>query len=117
MPVSTMATMIFLLPLVISHIDARKAWDITKGSKNIIVAVVDTGIDPTHPDLKDNLWKRPGNESEYGWDFVDGTKNPQDSHGHGTHIAGIIGATAKAHAGAMGVAPIVSIMAVRYISE
>lgn len=102
-----------------SHINARKAWGLTKGSKKIVVAVIDTGIDPDHPDLKDNLWKKPGTKDEYGWDFVTNKKNPHDSHGHGTHVAGIIGATAKASmgTGAYGVAPNVSIMAVRYYSE
>jgi len=99
-----------------SHINARKAWGITKGSKKIVVAVIDTGIDASHPDLKDNLWKKPGSD-EYGFDFVTGKKNPMDKHGHGTHVAGIIGATAKAKAGASGVAPNISIMAVRYYSE
>jgi thermitase len=100
-----------------SHINARKAWNITKGSKKIVVAVIDTGIDPTHPDLKDNLWKKPGSKDEYGFDFVTNKKNPNDSHGHGTHVSGIVGATAKAGAGASGVSPDVSIMALRYYSE
>lgn len=99
-----------------SHIHARKAWEITKGKKSIVVAVIDTGIDPTHPDLKDNLWHKAGT-GEYGYDFVLNKPNPDDRHGHGTHVAGIIGATAKANAGASGVAPNVSIMAVRYYSS
>ena len=102
-----------------SHINAKKAWQITKGNKKIVVAVIDTGIDPTHPDLKDNLWKKPGTKDEYGFDFYLNKKNPEDFHhqGHGTHVAGIIGATSKARAGAAGVAPNISIMAVRYYSE
>lgn len=111
-----------------SHINIRKAWEITRGSKEIILAVIDTGIDPDHPDIVDNLWKKPGTFKsktvkgkkletfEYGWDFVKNEANPRDTHGHGTHVAGIIGATAKANAGAAGVAPHVSIMAIRYYS-
>ncbi|MGZ3652628.1 MAG: S8 family peptidase [Bdellovibrionota bacterium] len=99
-----------------SHINARKAWRISKGSKKIVVAVIDTGIDATHPDLKDNICRRRGSD-EYGFDFVTGKKNPGDAHGHGSHVAGIIGATAKNNAGAIGVAPNVCIMAVRYYSD
>lgn len=99
-----------------SHINIRKAWKITKGSQEIRVAVVDTGIDATHPDLKDNICKKKGSD-EFGYDFVTNKKNPMDQHGHGTHVAGIIGATAKAGAGAAGVAPNICIMAVRYYSD
>jgi subtilisin family serine protease len=99
-----------------SHINIRKAWKITKGSHLIKVAVVDTGIDANHPDLKDNICRKPGTD-EYGYDFVLNKKNPEDRHGHGTHVAGIIGATAKAGAGAAGVAPNICIMAVRYYSD
>jgi thermitase len=99
-----------------SHINARKAWKITRGDKKIIVAVIDTGIDATHPDLKDNICKKAGSD-EYGWDFVTNTKNPGDKHGHGSHVAGIIGATGKGNTGASGVAPNVCIMAVRYYSD
>ena len=99
-----------------SHIHAREAWKITKGKKNIVVAVIDTGIDPQHPDLKDSLWRKKGTD-EYGFDFVTNKKNPTDVHGHGTHVAGIIAASAKAAAGASGVAPNVSIMAIRYYSD
>jgi thermitase len=99
-----------------SHIEARKAWKLTQGSHKVVVAVVDTGIDPNHVDLRDNLWHKPGTD-EYGWDFVKNRKNPLDDNSHGSHIAGIIGATLRGHNGAAGVSPNVSIMPVRYYSE
>ncbi|MCO5141547.1 MAG: S8 family serine peptidase [Oligoflexia bacterium] len=98
-----------------SDIDARRAWKISKGSKKVKVFVIDTGIDPNHPDLKDAICKN--SNGEYGYDFVTSKKNPEDKHGHGTHVAGILGATAKAKAGAIGVAPNICIMAVRYYSD
>jgi subtilisin family serine protease len=99
----------------VSHINARKAWRVSKGSKKIIVAVIDTGIDATHPDLKDNVCR--DSRGRYGYDFVLNKANPVDLHGHGSHVAGIIGATAKNNAGAMGVAPNICLMAVRYYSD
>lgn len=104
-----------------SHIE--KAWSITQGSRNVIVAVIDTGIDASHPDLKPNLWRAPGTSenagsgSVYGWDFVAKAPNPTDEHGHGTHIAGIIGAVANLKSGTAGVSQSVQIMPVRYYSE
>jgi thermitase len=89
----------------------------------VIVAVIDTGIDPNHPDLKPNLWKapaeagRPSSGNVYGWDFVTKSANPVDVHGHGTHIAGIIGAIANPNTGTAGVSQQVQIMPVRYYSE
>ena len=100
-----------------SRIDIKKTWEITKGSKEIIVAVIDTGIDPNHPDLQDNLWKKPNSEKRvYGWDFIKNKSNPKDEHGHGTHVAGIIGGKLR-NAGASGVLQNVSIMPIRYYSE
>ena len=98
-----------------SHIGIRDAWRVTKGDPHIVVAVIDTGIDANHPDLKNSLWHKPGTE-EYGFDFVSGTKNPIDENGHGTHIAGIIAASARNVGGVIGVAPQVKIMAIRFLS-
>lgn len=103
--------------------EIQKAWSLTTGSKNVIVAVIDTGIDANHPDLKANLWKapaeagRPSSGNVYGWDFVTKASNPSDFHGHGTHIAGIIGAVANTASGTAGVNQQVQIMAVRYYSD
>lgn len=100
-----------------AHINIKKTWEITEGSKEIIVAVIDTGIDPKHPDLKDNLWNNPkSTKGEYGWDFIKNKANPVDEHGHGTHVAGIIGGKLR-YAGASGVAQKVSIMPIRYYAE
>ena len=58
-----------------------------------VVAVIDTGIDPTHSQLKNNLWQdpqAPKNKQIYGWDEITNTPNPIDQHGHGTHVSGII---------------------------
>jgi thermitase len=98
---------------------AERAWKITQGSPSVVVAVIDTGIDPEHPDLKPNLWKAPGSRATpvYGWDFVNRAPNPTDPHGHGTHIAGIIGALSNPKSGTSGVAPKVQIMPIRYYSE
>jgi thermitase len=98
-----------------SHIDALGAWKIEKGSKNVLVAVVDTGIDATHPDLKANIFH--DKENHYGYDFVKNAPDPFDDHGHGTHVAGIIGAIADPKTGVAGVSPTVSLEAVKYYAD
>ncbi len=101
----------------------EKAWSLPAGNRKVIVAVIDTGIDANHPDLKPNLWKAPSSlrnsrmDPVYGWDFVSKSPNPSDLHGHGTHIAGIIGAVANHKTGTSGVSQAVQIMPVRYYSE
>ncbi len=98
-----------------SHIDAFGAWTIEKGSKNILVAVVDTGLDANHPDLKANVYHDA--KGNYGFDFVKNSPNPSDEHGHGTHVAGIIGAIANPKTGVSGVIQNVSIEAVKYYAD
>jgi thermitase len=100
-----------------SHIQAFNAWGIEEGSEKVVVAVVDTGIDASHAALKDNLWKDPNNKDTYGWNFVTNEANPSDEHGHGTHIAGIIGASYISQTGVSGVTHHVSIMSVKYYSD
>jgi thermitase len=111
--------------------DSNKAWERHKvlGSRDIVVAVIDTGIDVNHPDLKDNLWKnlkelngKPGVDDDengytddfFGWNFVGDNNKLEDNHGHGTHIAGIIGAVGGNGIGISGVAPRVSLMTLKY---
>jgi thermitase len=98
-----------------SSVRAIDAWTVEEGSRDVIVAVIDTGLDSTHPDLKANVWKN--SEKNYGWNFVTNAANPTDEHGHGTHVAGIVGAIANPKTGVSGVAQKVSIMAVKYYSE
>lgn len=100
-----------------SHINALDAWTIEEGNRDIIVAVIDTGIDPNHKDLSVNIWKSKKISAEFGWNFVSNQPNPIDDHGHGTHVAGIIGALADPKTGVSGVAHRVSIMSVKYYSH
>ncbi len=92
---------------VYADIDAPEAWEIQTGNMEVLVAVVDTGIDYNHPDLAGNIWTNPneipnnwidddGNgvvDDILGYDFCYDTNNPNDVVGHGTHVAGIIAAT------------------------
>lgn len=97
-------------------VHAPEAWSIEEGSNSIVVAVVDTGLDSNHPDVSSNVW-HDGRTGYYGWDFISNSPNPNDQHGHGTHVAGIIGSSVNASSGTGGVAKHVSIMSLRYYSE
>lgn len=91
------------------------AWDITKGYRDVIVAVVDTGVDYDHPDLDNNMWRDAA--GHYGYDFADDDNNPMDCDGHGTHCAGIAAAEMDNGEGGCGVAPNVRIMAVKIFRQ
>jgi subtilisin family serine protease len=89
-----------------ADIDAPEAWDIQNEASGIIVAVIDSGVRYTHQDLSANMWRNwgetPGNgrdddgngyvDDRFGISAISNSGNPMDGHGHGTHIAGIIGA-------------------------
>jgi thermitase len=102
-----------------SAVDATYAWRYETGDQSIVVAVIDTGIDASHRDLTANLWHDPNHPEQniYGWNFIVDQPNPFDDHGHGTHVAGIIGAVFDPQSGVSGVAQHVSIMPVKYYSD
>jgi subtilisin family serine protease len=86
-------------------IDAPEAWDTTTGSDTVKVAVVDTGVASTHPDLTDNMIA--------GWDYYNNDNDPTDTDGHGTHVAGTIGARGNNTTGITGVNWRVKLMPLR----
>ena len=106
-------------------IDAPAAWTRTRGSANVIVAVIDSGIAYSHPDLAGNIWinddpagggDNDGNgfvDDTRGWDFIQNDNTPLDFNGHGTHVAGTIGAVGNNARGVPGVNWDVSLMALR----
>jgi len=96
-------------------IDAPEAWDIHTGSSEIIVAVVDTGVDYNHRDLQGNMWT--DSNGYYGYDFFNDDNNPMDDHGHGTHCAGIIAADGNNGFDIAGVCWNAKIMAVKFMGE
>jgi thermitase len=114
-----------------ADIQAEKAWSITLGSKKVVVAVIDTGIDYTHPDLSKNIWVNeneiPSNNIDddrngyvddyYGWNAQKDNGNPMDGNAHGTHCAGTIGAEHNNGIGVAGVMSKVSLMAVKFLSD
>ncbi len=116
----------------LTAIQAPKAWEISRGSPDIIIAVIDTGVDYYHPDLADNIWINQaealglagvdddGNgyvDDMYGWDFADNNNDPFDKNGHGTHIAGIIGARTDNAMDIAGVCPQVKLMVLKVESD
>ena len=92
-----------------SGIDAPAAWSVTTGSKNVVIAVLDSGINLNDPDLKNNIWTNPGIVSSgitndiHGWNFVNNSSNVADNFGHGTAVATIIGAEGNNGLGNTGV--------------
>ncbi len=95
-----------------ADIDAPEAWDVLTSASNIVVAVVDTGVRYTHEDLAANMWVNP-NGGGHGTNALDGTNEPSDENGtgHGTMVAGILGAVGNNGKGVTGVAWQVQIMA------
>lgn len=114
-------------------INATGAWDISTGSENIIVAVIDTGIDYNHPDLRANMWFNPAEIPGNGIDddnngYIDDVHginasgsgprgDPLDEHGHGSHIAGVIGASSNNGLGVAGINWNVKLMALKFMGS
>jgi subtilisin family serine protease len=117
-----------------ADISAKEAWAITQGDSSPngpLIAVIDTGIDYTHPDLADNMWTNPGEipndgidndgngvvDDVYGFNAFDQNGDPMDGHSHGTHCAGTIGAVGNNGQGVVGVSPEARLMAVKIFSD
>ncbi|MEX2558280.1 MAG: S8 family peptidase, partial [Pirellulales bacterium] len=112
-----------------ADIDAPEAWDLATGSTSVIVGVIDTGVDYTHPDLAQNIWTNPGEiagdgidndgngfvDDVHGYDFRNGDPDPFDDNGHGTHVSGTIGAVGDNATGVVGVNWNVSIMGLKFL--
>ena len=95
-----------------ADIDAPEAWDVLTSASNIVVAVLDTGVRYTHEDLAANMWVNP-NDGSHGLNAIAGTTDPSDDsgNGHGTMVAGVLGAVGNNGKGVTGVAWRVQIMA------
>ena len=113
-----------------TNIKAPTAWNTTTGPANLVVGIIDTGIDRNHPDLVDNIWVNPGEAANgldddgngyvddlYGWDFAYGDNNPSDVDGHGTHTAGTVGARGNNGVGVAGVNWQVKLVALKFLDD
>ena len=115
-----------------ADIDAPEAWKLQTGSGNTFkIAVIDTGVDYNHPDLKANMWTNPGEiagdgidndgngviDDVHGFNAFANSGNPMDGHGHGTHCAGTIGAVGNNELGVVGASHNAQIMAVKIFDD
>ena len=117
----------------LEKIDAPEAWGVTTGSSAVVVGVIDSGIDFNHPDLAGARWVNPAENCDdcrsngvdddgngyvddwRGWDFANNDNDPSDDNGHGTHVAGTIGAVGDNGVGITGVSQQVRLMGLKFI--
>lgn len=113
-----------------ADMDAPEAWDLRTSASDVVVAVIDTGVDYPHTELQANLWHNPGEVSgngldddgngfvddTIGWDFRNDDNNPMDDNEHGTHVSGTIGAVGDNGVGVAGVCWSVQIMALKFLN-
>ncbi len=114
-----------------ADINAPLAWDTLTGSNTVVLGIIDTGFDYTHPDLKNNIWSNsqeiPGNgidddkngyiDDIHGINSITGTGDPMDDNHHGTHVAGIIGAEGNNGIGVSGVMQKTKIIACKFLDQ
>jgi len=114
-----------------ADIDAVEAWDTSVGSSDVVVGVIDTGVDYTHEDLAANMWVNPGEipgngidddgngviDDVHGFNALNGSGDPYDDYFHGTHCAGTIGAVGNNGVGVAGVNWDTQIMAIKFIDS
>jgi hypothetical protein len=105
-----------------ADIKAEPAWTVTTGTRAVIVGVVDTGIDYTHPDLAANVWSNPGGiggcpAGTHGFNAITRSCDPLDDHYHGTHVSGTIGAVGNNGIGVVGVNWTTTIMGLKFLDS
>jgi serine protease len=114
-----------------ADIDAPEGWDLGHDASNVLVAVIDTGIDYTHPELAANVWTNPGEvagdgidndhngfvDDVHGYDFINQDSDPMDDYGHGTHVSGTIAARGDDGVGVVGVAWSARLMALKIFNS
>lgn len=105
-----------------ADIKAEGAWDVSTGSRTIVVGVVDTGIDYTHQDLSGNTWSNPGGiggcaAGTHGYNAITKSCDPRDDQYHGTHVSGTIGAAGNNALGVVGVNWTTSIMGLKFLDS
>lgn len=98
----------------IQKINAPLAWDYTTGDSSISVGVIDTGIDQNRPDIRENMWTTWNGRLIYGWNFADNSSDSMDLDGHGSHVAGTIGAVGNNRIGITGVCWQVRVAALKF---
>ena len=113
-----------------ADMDAVEAWDIQRGSNSVVIGVIDSGVDFTHEDLSANMWINPfetldGIDNDlngyiddmHGINAINGTGYPMDDNGHGTHVAGTVGAVGDNGKGISGVNHYVKIMSLKFLDN
>lgn len=112
------------------QVQAEKPWEYGVHGQDVVVAVIDTGVDRAHPDIQEVIWSNPGEipgngvdddgngyvDDTWGYDFISNDNQPTDGHGHGTHCAGTVASPINT-VGVVGLAPQAKIMAVKGLSD
>jgi predicted CXXCH cytochrome family protein len=123
---------LFMDQSYLQQIQVPQAWNVLPTLQPVTVAILDTGVNLTHPDLINSIWQNSAEaagipnvdddhngyvDDVHGWNFVDGNNNVNDDNGHGTYLAGIIAASINNHVGIAGIAPNAHVLPVKVLDK